>query len=365
MTAAHPLCVLLAVLCLSNAADTTETASTSVAEPQSRAVTTKTDAPEEIARLINLAARRRKNGETDTVDLNRTWERLGIPPGYFDTCDYCAAEIFRHELDGERGSETVLKLSKGFNDLFLYLVFKRAGGGRWQLLGFVDHDFNRYQASRHRVLRANGRNWLVVRGQEGSGTGYSLYAETWYEVSAKGVRPVLHYPVEGHVAPWPEGVGREFKARFTDPQPDARAVTLSYTVSYSLADYRIDDEARNLYRNQHRVRYAWDEGRREFVFDAARSNIAEQEVAAIADLQVEPGEGKQIGGTEFFSAGDAWKRGGYDVFLKYNLPRLLKLARNADEQQKEWLRRVLADCADTREKRELEAALQEPSANAR
>ncbi|HYY94530.1 MAG TPA: hypothetical protein VE713_08435 [Pyrinomonadaceae bacterium] len=319
----------------------------------------KTTSPYEIARLVNQSAAQGKEGYVaDEVDLRRTWKRLGVPPRDFETCPgYCGARIFRYELDGERGDEVLLKLNRGV-EFFRYLVFKRAGRGRWRLLGFVDHDFNRYEESSHRVLRAGGRNWLVIRGQEGSGSGFALYAETWYEVSAKGLRPVLYYPVKGQAYPWPEGVGRKFKARITSTRGAAKAVRLLYTVSYERLDY-MKNEFVKLYRNHHQVQYVWNGRRRRFVFDAPRSNITEKEIEAIAELQVEMGEGERIGGSEFFSEGDAWKRGGYDLFLKYNLRSLLKLARGADEGQKEWLRQLLKDCADTREKRLLEGALRE------
>jgi len=48
----------------------------------------------------------------------------------------------------------------------------------------------------------------------------------------------------------------------------------------------------------------------------------------------------------------------YDVFLKYNLRGLLRLARGGDGELKEWLRGVLPDCADTRARRALERALE-------
>ncbi|HKG15761.1 MAG TPA: hypothetical protein VKB12_20740 [Pyrinomonadaceae bacterium] len=45
--------------------------------------------------------------------------------------------------------------------------------------------------------------------------------------------------------------------------------------------------------------------------------------------------------------------------MKYNLRGLLRLARGGDEELKEWLRGVLLDCADTRERRALGRALEE------
>jgi hypothetical protein len=331
---------------------------------EAEVVRPKSTSPYEIARVINRSSAQFDenyakgiSGGADVVDLSRTWKRLGVPPGGFETCPgYCEAKIFLYDLDGERGREVLLKINWG-TDLFRYLVFKRASRGRWKFLGFVDHDFNRYQESSHRVLRARGRNWLVIRGQEGSGSGYALYAETWYEVSARGLRPVLYYPVGGGVVPWPSGVSREFKARVVGARGEASSVALSYSVSYSIAG-AMGHRYKNRYRNRFHLRYVWNGRRRAFAFDAARSNISEAEIYAVAELEVEPGEGDKIGGSEFFKEGDAWKRGGYDVFLKYNLRSLLTLARGKDDALKEWLSQVLNDCADTRERRVLERALE-------
>ena len=310
--------------------------------------------PFELARAVNRVRLRNERARSDRkIDLTGTWQLLGVPDGYFGQCSHCVAGLFRHELDGAPGAEVLLKLGVS-HGVFRYLVFKGEARGRWRLLGHVDHDFNRYADSRHRVARAAGRDWLVVWGQEGSGTGYSLYGETWYEAGAEGLRPVLSYPAEGHVAPWPSGVGRAFKAR---PVADGGgAVAVAYTVSYERLDY-LKDKYAKLYRNRHRLRYVWDEGRRRFVYDAARSDISEAEIAAVADLQEEPGEGQQVGGAVFFSAGDAWKRGGYDVFLKYNLKSLLGLARRGRAADAEWLRELLKDCAETPEREALERAL--------
>jgi hypothetical protein len=288
------------------------------------------------------------------VKLDSTWERLGLPAGELSTCsaDACEAEVARHELDGVPGAEAVLRLNMSHN-VGRYLVFKR-GGRAWRLVGFVEHDFNRYADSTYHVARAGGRNWLVVRGQGGSGTGFALYGETWYEVGRGGLRPVLYYPAEGQVYPWPSGVGRKYRARAVGAL--GPAVALHYSVTYESMDY-MKDVYKPLYRNSHRAVYVWDDGRREFVFDARRSDISEAEIAAVAEIQDAPAEGEQVGGSEFFSGGDAWKRGGYDVFLKYNLRSLLRVARGRDAGRREWLRGLLPDFADTPEKRTLEGAL--------
>lgn len=319
--------------------------------------------PDEVARLVNESkAAWDKRQVARAVDLRPVWRKLGIPAGGFEggcTGGDCEAAVFRHELDGEPGLESVLKLMRPLSDSCRYMVFTRAGAGVWKLLGHVDHDFNRYEMSRHRVASAGGRNWLVVRGQEGSGTGYSLYGETWYGVGAGGVRPVLHYPVEGHVSSWPAGLSRALKARVVAPRravDEKAAITILFTVTYYVP---VDSEtdASLTFVNRHHARYAWDDAARKFVFDVSRSDITPQEIGAVVDLQFDPAQSQQIGGTTFSSDGGAYVRGGCEVFLKYNLRGLSKFAASGSRARREWLRRFLEDCGDTPEKKTLEDAL--------
>ncbi|MDQ3134154.1 MAG: hypothetical protein M3Q76_05000 [Acidobacteriota bacterium] len=72
----------------------------------------------------------------------------------------------------------------------------------------------------------------------GSGSGFSFYSETWYEVRKKSLRIVLHYPVEGSTASGPGGLRREFEAEVIVPHhqttegKESRVLTIRYTVSY-------------------------------------------------------------------------------------------------------------------------------------
>lgn len=89
------------------------------------------------------------------VELASTWKRLGITEGEFSRCPAgCEAEVGLYELDGRPGREAVLRLNYPHNAV-RYLVYGRAGR-RWRLLGFVDHDFNRYADSTYYVGRARG-----------------------------------------------------------------------------------------------------------------------------------------------------------------------------------------------------------------
>lgn len=310
--------------------------------------------PFELAKSINNVRRTKVD-----VSLKETWQKLGIEAGSFEDCSNdCEARVFRHELSSHTGPEVVLKLTR-FVDFCRYLVFGRSQDGRsWRFLGHFDHDFNKYEMARHRIASVNGRPFLVVRGQEGSGSGFALYAETWYDISDSGVKPVLSYPSDGHTNPWPAGLARSFKVLTIAGAAGSNRLTVQYTVSYDIAGYD-NDNLKLEFVNRHRASYNWDPAQGKFVLDPQPSNISAAEIAAIANIQSdeEPKAGTKIGETTFYSSSQAFIGGGYEVFLKYNLPRLLTIAKGRAAKSKAWLKQFLTECRDTDEKKALLAAL--------
>ncbi|HXT61800.1 MAG TPA: hypothetical protein VN696_02070 [Pyrinomonadaceae bacterium] len=340
-----------------------ETARANPAHPD--LIQPRSTSPFEIARAVNRSRRAwNKSQIMLDVDLSDTWQQLGIDGNQFPGCaGDCEAVISRTELDPSPGRELILKLTQSYN-FCRYLIFVRddkirAGRVKWKLRGYIDHDFNKYEMSSYRVVQALGKNWLVVRGQEGSGSGYSLYSETWYQVSRKGIEPVLHYPVEGHTYPWPTGVGREFKARVLSSRDNH--LRLGYTVTYTSLDY-VNQAFEKLFVNHHHVYYSLSQQTQKLVLDKKRSDISAAEIDAIADIQSddEPQAGTKIGGTTFYTLAEskAFVGGGYEVFLKYNSRHLMKIAAGRDEARKQWLRELLNECEDTSEKKALLEALQ-------
>lgn len=328
----------------------------------------KSTSPFEIARVVNKSKRMWDKSHIGLdVDLGDTWQRLGIDSGNFAGCGGdCEAIIDRQDLDPTHGREVILKLTQSYNSC-RYLIFVRVKGkppnrGRWKLRSYIDHDFNRYEMSSHRVVRAFGKSWLVIRGQEGSGSGYALYSETWYRISRNGAVAVLSYPVEGRTYPWPTGVGREFKGRAPSALPGGvDHIVVRYDVNYTTLNY-IKDHFEKLFVNHHRVVYSWDHKTGAFVFDPTRSDLSETELNAIAGIESEEEQesGTKIGGTTFYTSTEtkAFVGGGYEVFLKYNSDRLMKIATGRSSGRKQWLLEFLKECDETTEKKALLRALQ-------
>lgn len=307
--------------------------------------------PFALARSINNV---RRTG-TD-YSLVETWRKFGIEPGAFPECSSdCEAKIYRNELSANPGPEVVIKLAR--LEFARYLVFGR-NSQSWQFLGHVDHDFNKYEMARHRIATVKGKPFLVIRGQEGSGSGYALYAETWYEVRGDGVKAVLSYPSDGHTYPWPAGLARSFNATSSADLKSAGTVVIQYAVSYEAGGYEGED-LKLTFANQHRQSFQWDRPSQKFVLDPQRSNISEREINAIANIETDeaPKDGTKIGGTTFYSDAKSFVGGGYEVFLKHNLQRLTAIAKGRPTKTRQWLQRFLTECRDTDEKKALVAAL--------
>lgn len=355
--------LLAAVVVLSSCA-------TSLAQSSQREEVLRPDSttPFAIARLVNKSRRAwNRNRISIAVDLARTWERLGIDANYISGCaGDCEAKLFRSELNGRPGKEVILQLTQGFN-LCRFLIYTRvnfkARGTRWKLLGHVDHDFNRYQMASHRIVHAFDRNWFVMRGQEGSGSGYSLYGETWFAVNNQGVRPVLSYSAAGGTDPGIGGLewqleGRPLAFRRTRHR---EVIRLLFTVHYT-AKGILDGSFRRRFIAKRHADYIWDKKSRLFVFSSRHSTISEREINAVANTGTEPEEdegSKVIGGTAFFSGLKGFVGSGFEMFLRLNYKRLMRIARGPNNPTKEWLREFLKQCADITEKTALQQLLRQ------
>jgi len=321
--------------------------------------------PFDIAHVINLSKRQWDKRRIElVVDLDATWKKLGIPIQNFGACaGDCRAEIFKSELNGKPGSEVIVKLTRSWNDC-RYLFFTRHNGHsrRWKLLGYIDHDFNRYEMASHRVVRAFGRNWFVLRGQEGSGSGYYLYGETWFQVNGGGVKPVLNYSVDGHTDPVIGGLKWELKSQplAAKQRNNTRVIRLRFNVFYTAEGFENHEFTRRFIVRRH-ADYVWDGSSREFVFDPSHSSISEREMNVVANVESEPSEeeqGVRIGGSTFFSGLESFVGSGFEMFVRLNLGRLMNIARGKNSQSKDWLREFLKQCDNIPEKLALERALE-------
>ena len=332
-------------------------------QSQTDAIKPASASPFGIARVVNKSSHVWKSSYVQIdVDLKQTWKTLGISAGDFEICPGdCEGKIFTAELTGKPGKEIILKLTKSYN-FCRYLIFERinssSGKVHWRLIGHIDHDFNRYQMASHRIVRAFGRNWFVLRGQEGSGSGYYLYGETWFEVGPDGIKAVLNYSADGYTDPGLGGLKWELKG-----QPLAfrrvhktRVIRLGFEIQYAARGFGKSDFKMNFVVKRH-ADYVWDKESGEFVFDSHHSTISEREMNGVANIGDEPSEengGTTIGQTSFFSGLKGFVGGGFEIFLRLNIKRLEKIAQGPNNSSKEWLREFLKECDDVPEKLPLE-----------
>jgi len=342
------------VLCSAQATPRTRT-NEDGSEPRS-------ESPYEIARIVHRASRSWKEEHIETkVDLSSTWKRLGIDAGDFEDCTYCEARLFRSDLDGKPGREAILKLTKS-GDSCRYLIFRPGLVKRdWKLIGYIDHDFNRYQMAHHRIVRAFGRNWFVLYGQEGSGSGYYLYGETWFAVTRAGIRPILNYVVDGHTDPVMGGLKWELSARAVPSKSGAdRRIRLLFEVRNLAHGFGESHFAKQFIVRRH-ADYAWDRKAGVFKTDPRSSTISEAEMNAVANTGEDPSEeggGTAIGQSTFFSSLKGFVGNGFEVFLRLNMRPLTTIAAGPDTPAREWLREFLGQCNDIPEKLRLEKAMQ-------
>src|SRR5688572_126436 len=124
--------------------------------------------PLEIKRLIDESkVKWKRTGMVQNVGLVDTWKKLGIYDRQLEDCGAgaCDAEVSKAELDGRFPKELILKVNNNYLCRFLMFTESVTNKGGWLFRGHVDWDFNRYQIARHRIVQANGRSWMVIRGQ--------------------------------------------------------------------------------------------------------------------------------------------------------------------------------------------------------
>lgn len=222
------------------------------------------------------------------LSLLKLWKALDIDPNEFDgmrsnnaesfprKCDNCEAEIWEYDLDGEPGTEALLRISEPLDQYCRYLIFKYANK-EWKLLGHIDA-WGKYQSPQHTLIVNRGRTWLAVRGQGVSGSGVASYIDFVYLVTPTKVINGFSYIAEGHHS-GPES-SQDFNGRVVDCKVRDGVVTVefAYSVRYWGANSHLSTK-------RHRVVFSNRLGNWESRFDPAQSNIAEAEFESIYHIE--------------------------------------------------------------------------------
>lgn len=223
------------------------------------------------------------------LSLLKLWKALKINPNEFNavphnadsfpsTCDNCEAEIWNYDLDGEPGTEALLRISEPLEQYCRYLIFKHANN-EWKLLGHIDA-WGKYRSPQHTLIVNRGRTWLAIRNQGVSGSGVASYIDFVYLITPKRVVKGFSYMADGHASGGPGAFAREFSGRVVDCTVRDGIVTveLAYALTFWSGDARPSNQ-------QHRVVLTNRIGSWNTRFDAARSDIPEAEFEAIYHIE--------------------------------------------------------------------------------
>jgi hypothetical protein len=263
----------------------------------------------------------------------------GIFDGFIPSYSRWRAEVIETPSSTEQAATVVLKIAVHGGANRRYLIFKRGSptpSGQWRFSGYIDILDNKYEGSAHnkyhKILSNEAGDWLILRELGASGTGILGINELWYKIDEEVPQEVLNYPVEYHRV-----MGTisdlECKARVDEPElGDGTFVQqVQYFVSFA-PDYK--PKFQWLLSKKATVRFVWSDAAKKFLFDDV-SEISQEELKD--------------------------KFGGWDdqKFIEYNFDRFVKIARTGNEEQKEWLKRVLGAIKDPRQRGIFQQALQQ------
>ena len=249
---------------------------------------------------------------------------------------WCEAETYEYDLDGDLEAETLLHIQDGSQESSRFMVFKRDRETnetlKWKLLGYIDHDFCKYQLPTHKVYISGGKTWLVVSHlQAASGTGIALYFDRVFEIDSRGLTEVLIYMSDGHVDGGSGYPRWDISAAITNYQKrnGAEFMTVVYKVSYSAFDYK-DESHFSLWSKTQRAIYRRDNTSGTFILDTSKSDVTTREIKVVYRETKSLAEDEPV-----YTEKD---------FFLYNHDELMSIAKGADSRKKEWLRNFLESC---------------------
>jgi hypothetical protein len=217
----------------------------------------------------------------------------------------------------------------------VYLRFLRPSGpdnaGPWTFGGYYS-PLVKYFEPRHRTLDFGKKPFLVVTRQGASGSGLSSEVEDWMDLTLPKFEPVFSLAAQGHYSGLPDSVGLEtFAFPVSTEYDSAELIQIAYQASFTVNSETFairSDSATYIRRGE------------KFVFDASHSKTSEADIDNIYNF-----------GDDLPSNED---------YLRYLLPQLKEIAAGPQSELKDWLKRFLKECADTSEKREIQALLTAP-----
>lgn len=261
---------------------------------------------------------------------------------------------FDLELDGQPGEDCILRLrsEQGFgHQMLLYL----RRGDEYRYFGYFDVGQLLIGEPTPRTVKTpDGRTWIVVRTELGTGGSdgtYALHGETWLTIRRGRLETALvDTPTDGHVRNPMSGkchYAVEWVLSTSAPRlfTDAGDVMIEYELTCrfdagwkdawdQLGGASEAQRAGELLTRRETIHYRWDRKQRKFLPDPGGTLPNWQSMYAM------------------------WYDS--DGFLDANVDRLVEMARTAEPGRRAWLRLFLSDCAPSEQRGAVEAALNAP-----
>ncbi len=292
--------------------------------------------PYDVKRLID---------EESSESLESYWQQLGVKPSHFAKCEEMDnADLFAAELDGKRGNELLLRLHNDWTTRFIIYAQHRNEDEsiEWRYVDLLDLEYQKYAPAEYRTqYEQNGsKEWLIISPRTVSGTGVSAHSDSWYEITAKGFNEVLTYPKEGYEDQnWTGTCMRKVSSEITRSAKieGSGEVEVKMTIAFTCFAPQNYDVGDFEFSKEQPLFFSRINSKENFTLDEAKSKISKEELAAVFDI-----------GSESLTP---------EIFLKYNLPELEKVAAQSNEGARNWLRSLLDKCGESSEKRQLQQLL--------
>lgn len=283
------------------------------------------------------------------IEIEELWENLKIPKifhgtsfwnktdNFFTSCNNCTAETFKLELDGQPNPEVLLKIEDRFYDNCRFLIFKQITSktnNKWQLLGYIDHDFGRYEMPKHFTFLSGGKNWLVVQTQVGSGSGFALYNYRLFTIRNNKVVEILEFPAEGHtfnlgLPDWSSS------AHIIDCKIEKNTVIVEIEFATTYSTFNETNENDVLWVKKQKAIFRKNLNSGKVILDRKKSNLSQRELKSVYGFDSLTNE----------------------AIVKYNFEELKKISLRKDAAHKKWLQDFLQLCEPIREKKILQRNL--------
>ena len=268
----------------------------------------------------------------ENVDLNRIWAlfKIDVTADMSYRCKGdCEAETFDVDVGAEKDRIVALRISYKDGKAHQYLFFKSAKATKsWQFIGNI----NAHGPPEYRVEKGDDRTWFLIKELRGR----EVYSEVWYEIKEKEVREVLSYPIQGQSLFCRNNLMRTYATLLFrhDFENGVYTVPIQFIVTYNIADCNKAEGAR-LFAKGQKAYYVWDDRAQRFLMDGSRSEVTEEELSGVYNVE------RLIG----------------EKLIEHNFAELSRIARSGDAEQKMWLRNFLAAVKDSPQKLALRQAL--------